>query len=198
MMHKTMTFGTFGSTRDDVLATDFYGFFHFAEATQVATDDGGTTASYRTCGGFRELVVLQVAADAGGLTDWLSLQVARTFVDDPQNGVFARDVIASFIREGVAGQGYEDSFALVLRELLTQPLRRRWEVSYTDSNPVPQMPRLPGDFRPVLSVCGGGDATFSAQLAYTDLRMSNDRFDGVGALTVSFHRQSGSIGARLT
>ncbi len=157
--------------------------------TRIRTDDGAA-ASHRTTGRFRELVVLQVAADADGRTDWLSLRVARSFVDDPRDGVFARDLVASFIREAAVEQGYDDSFASALHDLRDYPRPRRGEVSYTDSNPLPPFPRLPGDFRPVVAVCTGAEASFITRLAHTELRMSNDRFDGAGALTVSLHRQS--------
>jgi hypothetical protein len=50
------------------------------------------------------------------------------------------------------------------------------------------MPHLPGDFRGAFAVYSGRDAWFSTGLAHTDLCLSNDRFDGAGALTVSFHR----------
>ncbi len=186
---QPVSFGSFGSTPDHVLATDFYDFFHLGEARRVTDDRGDTTVSYRTSGRFHGLVVLDVAAGADMRTEWLSLQVARSFVDEPRDGWFARDVVASFIREGTADQGYEDGFATLLQDLRTRPLERRREVVYTDSNPLPPAPRLPGDFSSAFAVYSGADAWFATRLAHIDLRMSNDRFDGVGALTVSLHRQ---------
>ena len=56
---------------------------------------------------------------------------------------------------------------------------RYGHVIYTDSNPLPPLPRLPGDLGPAFAVYSGAQAAFSARLAHTDLGMSNDRFDGV-------------------
>jgi hypothetical protein len=194
MTHSPASFGTFGSTVDDVFATDFYGFFHLEEVTKTSPANGGTMASHRNSGPFRELVVLQVAADADNQLDWLALRVVRSFVDDPREGVFARDVVASFIREGTAGQGYADAFAALLEDLRSRSFGCR-EVSYLDSNPLPALPRLPGDLGPAFGVYSGAEASFATRLANTDLRLSNERFDGVGALTVVFHRLSTSAAA---
>jgi hypothetical protein len=188
-MAEQVSFGSFGSTPDDVSGTDFYGWFHFGQLTKTLAEEGVTTVTHRTTGGFRDLVVLTVAADADGQTDSLSLRVARSFIDDPRDGVFALDVVASFIREGAVGQGFEAGFALLLGDLRSH-MHRYSHVVYTDSNPLPPLPRLPGDFGPAFAVYSGADAAFSTQLAHTDLRLSNDRFDGVGALTVSYHRQA--------
>ena len=38
------------------------------------------------------------------------LRVSRSFVDDPLDGIFARDLIASFIREGAAGPADRDGW----------------------------------------------------------------------------------------
>jgi hypothetical protein len=187
-MPEQVSFGSFGPTPGDVLVTDFYGWFHFGELQKIHAEGGATTVTHRTTGGFRDLVVLTVAADADGQTDSLSLRVARSFIDDPRDGVFALDLVASFIREGATGQGFEDGFGLLLQDLRGH-LHRYSHVVYTDSNPVPPMPRLPGDFGPAFAVYSGTEAAFSARLPHTDLRLSNDRFDGVGALTVSYHRQ---------
>ncbi len=114
------------------------------------------------------------------------LQVARSFMDDPREGMFARDLVASFIREGAAGQGYEDAIAALQQALRVPPLPRRGEAVYTNSNPIPFMPRLPGDFGPALAVCDGTEASFYSHLASSFWRMSNDVIDGVGTLTLSF------------
>jgi hypothetical protein len=189
MRREQVSFGSFGSTPDDVLLTDFYGWFHFGQLADSHVDDGATTMTHRTTGGFRDLVTLTVATGADGLIDLLSLRVARSFIDDPRDGIFALDVVASFIREGAADQGFVDGFALLLGDLRSH--RHRYgHVIYVDSNPLPEMPRLPGDFGPALAVYDGREAAFGARLAHTDLRLHNDRFDGVGALTVAFHRQS--------
>lgn len=186
MRGNPVSFGSFGSTPDTVVATDFYRWFHLEQTAAMPTEDGRTTAAYRSAGQFRELAALHIEADADGWTDALCLQVVRSFVDDPREGIFARDLIASFIREATAGQGYDDGIAWLLQTLRNPPLPRRGEVVYTNSNPIPFGPRLPGDFFPALAVCDGAEASFYTSLTTTFWHMSNDVIDGVGALTLSF------------
>jgi hypothetical protein len=186
MTRNPVNFGSFGPRPDAVVATDFYRWFHLEQAAVMPTADGRTTAAYRSTGQFRELAVLYIGTDADGWTDGTHLQVARSFIDDPREGVFARDLIASFIREAAAEQGYEDAIAALLLALRNPPPPRRGEVVYTNSNPIPFMPRLPGDFGPALTVCDGIEASFSTWLTTTFMRVSNDVIDGAGTLTLSF------------
>jgi hypothetical protein len=186
MTRSPVSFGSFGSTPDALTATDFYRWFHLEQTAMTRAEDGRTTAAYRSIGQFRELAVLSIESSADGWTDAMNLRVARSFVDDPREGVFARDLIASFIREAAAEQGYEDRVAALLLALRNPPLPRRCEVVYTNSNPIPFLPRLPGDFGPALAVCDGTEASFHTGLTTTFWRMSNDVIDGVGTLTLSF------------
>jgi hypothetical protein len=190
MRARPVNFGSFGSTPAELSVTDFYEFFHFGVVDEVGAGKGATRATHRTEGGFRDRVLLTVTVVADGQIDALSLQVARSFIDDRRDGIFARDAVSSFIREGAVGQGFEYGFAHLLRDIRTSPLYRRGGVVYTDSNPVPPTPPMPGDFIPAFGVYCGAAASFAARLEHIDLRMSNDRFDGVGALTVSYHRWS--------
>ena len=189
MTRNPVSFGSFGSTPDALTATDFYRWFHLEQTATIRNEDGRTTTAYRSVGQFRELAVLHIEAGADGWTDAMCLQVARSFVDDPREGVFARDLIASFIREAAAGQGYEDGIAALLLDLRNPPPPRRGEAAYTNSNPIPFMPRLPGDFGPAMAVCDGTEASFYTGLTTTFWHMSNDVIDGVGTLTLSFQRQ---------
>jgi hypothetical protein len=186
MTRNPVSFGSFGPTPGALTETDFYSWFHLQQTAVLRTENGRTTTVYRSIGQFRDLAALYIGAAADGWTDCMYLQVARSFVDDPRAGVFARDLIASFIREVTAEQGFEDAMAALLLALRNPPLPRRSEAVYTNSNPIPFMPRLPGDFGPVLAVCDGTDASFHTWLATTFWRMSNDVIDGVGTLTLSF------------
>lgn len=165
MTQQPVAFGSFGATPGALTATDFYRWFHLEQTEMIRTEDGGTTATYRSTGQFRELAAIHIVAGADGWTDALSLQVARSFVDDPREGVFARDLVASFIREAAAEQGYEDGITALLLALRNPPQPRRCEVVYMNSNPIPFMPRLTGDFGPALAVCDGTEASFYTGLA---------------------------------
>jgi len=182
-------FGSFGATEADVRATDFYRFFHLAEAARSAPTAGSAT-SYRPTGPFGDLVTFAVGTAADGAIVELTLHVGRSFVEDPRNGIFARDVVASFVREAAANEGHEDGIAALLHELWTRPLTRpqNWNhaVAYTDENPLPPMPRRPGDFSGVFGVYCGSDAAATTRLRDTYLHVSNDHVAGIGTFTASF------------
>ena len=188
MTRTGVSFGSFGSTPDALTATDFYSWFHLDQTGVMRRGDSGTTAAYRSTGQFRESAVLYIEAGADGWTEAMCLQVLRSFLDDAREGIFARDLIASFIREAVAGQGYEAGLAALLQTLRQPSPARRSEVVYTNSNPIPFTPRPPGDFGPALAVCDGTEASFYTGLTTLFWRMSNDVIDGVGTLTLSFER----------
>lgn len=185
-------FGSFGATGADVLTTDFYSFFHLAETARSTRPDG-VRITYRPTGRFRDVVSVDVdttATPPGGGLNGLRLRVGRSFVEDPRDGVFARDVVASFVREVAADHGDPDAVAALLDELRSRPLagarNGRTPTAYTDENPVPAMPRQPGDFGGVFGVYSGYDAAATVHLADGYLNVSNDHVAGVGTFTASF------------
>lgn len=79
--------------------SDFFTFFHLAEAG-VPTALGASQAwhSFRPSGpAFHDLVEIDVLADADGTIGVASLGLDRSFIDDPRNGIFARDIVKSFL-----------------------------------------------------------------------------------------------------
>ena len=77
------------------LKSDFFTFFHLAE---VARDDAARTVSYRTTSpSFRPLMSVIVTLDSRGRVVVMSLALARSFIDDARNSVFARDIAKSLL-----------------------------------------------------------------------------------------------------
>lgn len=79
--------------------SDFFTFFHLAEVG-VPTTVGASQAwhSFRPSGpAFHDLVELDVLAAADGTIGAASLGLDRSFIDDPRNGIFARDIVKSFL-----------------------------------------------------------------------------------------------------
>lgn len=79
--------------------SDFFTFFHLAEVG-VPTAVGASQAwhSFRPSGpAFHDLVELDVLAAADGTIGAASLGLDRSFIDDPRNGIFARDIVKSFL-----------------------------------------------------------------------------------------------------
>jgi hypothetical protein len=77
--------------------SDFFTFFHL-EPTGPASPERVT--EFRPSGeDFRQLARLTVTVDAGGKITAMTLTLKRSFIDDPTNGVFARDIAKSFLRD---------------------------------------------------------------------------------------------------
>jgi hypothetical protein len=76
---------------------DFFIFFHLVP-TGPANAQGVTT--FRPSGErFHDLVWLSVTTDRDARITAMTLMIRRSFIDDPKNGIFARDIVKSFIRD---------------------------------------------------------------------------------------------------
>jgi hypothetical protein len=86
-------FGSLGETVAGLAKTGFFKWFNLEPTGEGA----GGEAVYRPSGeAFHDLVRLVVRPD-GGLLQTLTLEVRRSFIADPQQGAFARDVVKSFL-----------------------------------------------------------------------------------------------------
>jgi hypothetical protein len=81
------------------LKSDFFSFFHLAPAGDpIAVANGQTWHSFRPSGpAFHALVEVDVLTDSTGAIAAASLGIARSFIKDARNGVFARDIAKSFL-----------------------------------------------------------------------------------------------------
>jgi hypothetical protein len=81
------------------LKSDFFTFFHLEPAGDpIAIAGGQTWHSFRPSGpAFHALVEVDVLTDSGGTIAAASLGIARSFIKDARNGVFARDIAKSFL-----------------------------------------------------------------------------------------------------
>ncbi len=95
------SFGNLGETLEQAKQTDFFHFFHL-EQSQVSKSDGSTVTAFKPSGEkFRPLVTVKVTTDAAGRIQALEMALARSFIDDPREGVFARDIAKSFLLAGL-------------------------------------------------------------------------------------------------
>lgn len=119
-----------GATLDAVAGTDFFRWFH------LERQPGGThdRVEYRPSGAaFRDLVAVTIHQDARGTVAAAEIRIARSFIDDPDQGMNAADFAASFL-----------TAALPARELagmqhLVDTLRHHWRYA---------RPRIVGAGRP--------------------------------------------------
>jgi hypothetical protein len=93
-------FGQFGGAVAGLRKTHFFDWF---QLEPVGGASGAGETVFRPSGeAFHALVSLTSRADADGRLTGLSLNVARSFIDDARQGAFARDVVKSFL-EAVSG-----------------------------------------------------------------------------------------------
>jgi hypothetical protein len=95
-------FHRFGESRH---TAEHSGFFKWFSLDPVATDKPAPhvfAAHYRPDGpAFHDLTEFIVVDDEDDRLQSLELRLAREFIDDPRNGLFARDIAKSLLRDAV-------------------------------------------------------------------------------------------------
>jgi hypothetical protein len=96
------------------LTSDFFNFFHLTPQGEAITVAGGgplhgqTWHSFRPSGpAFHAAVEVDVLTGSDGVIGAASLGLDRSFIDDPRNGAFARDVAKSFLEWAIRNPSRE-------------------------------------------------------------------------------------------
>lgn len=95
----------------------FFQWFHLTRQISRREQEGGLIRFVPQGGAFRDRVALDVAIDGAGHITALTLGLARLFVDDPDDGPYARDIAQAFLRavlpaaEGVPARALADEIA---------------------------------------------------------------------------------------
>lgn len=76
----------------------FFDWFHLVRQAAARDADGGRIRFVPQGRAFRRFVALDVGVDGEGRITALSLGLDRRFVDDPDDGKFAKDIAQAFIR----------------------------------------------------------------------------------------------------
>lgn len=83
----------------DAKQTEFFRWFSFIETGTAKDEKGNTVVSFRPAGEkFRRLVKLDAVVGEQDRIVALRLSLAKSFVDDNRDGIFARDIAKSFLR----------------------------------------------------------------------------------------------------
>jgi hypothetical protein len=92
-----------GSPRASLYGSDFWRFFNLERVDSTVAEGGRRTdLSFRPRGPmFREKVLVHVTELADSGVTAVELTLDRAFVDDPRNGIFARDIARSLLRTAV-------------------------------------------------------------------------------------------------
>jgi hypothetical protein len=78
--------------------TWFFQWFHLQRQTAKKDGDVGLIRFSPQGGAFRNQVALDLAVDPGGAITLMTLGLGRKFVDDPDDGPYARDIAQAFLR----------------------------------------------------------------------------------------------------
>lgn len=86
--------GFIGMSLDDATKTELFQWFHFAP---VASPSAGAAVFKPSGEKFHELATLSAAVGGDGRIAAIDLAIARSFIDDPKDGIFAADLGKSFL-----------------------------------------------------------------------------------------------------
>ena len=162
---------------EEAKQTDFFRWFSLAEAGSAEGGVGTTVITFRPEGDkFRDLVKLDVSLDGGGIISALRLTLAKSFVDDHGDGVFARDIAKSFIRDALPDE--DEGAARGLAD----------EIEYRNDFPVlsralrPRLPDAPSEG--FLTFVGRGQL-YEQGLSRSCLRIEQVQDDGRAAVAIT-------------
>ena len=79
--------------------SEFFRFYHLVPDTVESGAGGKMILHCKPAGGpFRDLTEVDVGADKNQAVFEIALRLSRSFIEDPQNGKYARDIAAYFLR----------------------------------------------------------------------------------------------------
>jgi hypothetical protein len=117
-------FGSFGERRDDAERTEFFAWFHLVEVPDAGHVDetGAPVVVYRPSGSrFRDLVTCEVTSEPDARMRRVCVTILGSFIADPENSAFARDIAKSFIGAGVVYQSDADQLMEIVDDLRHRP-----------------------------------------------------------------------------
>jgi hypothetical protein len=86
--------GFIGMSLDDATKTELFQWFHFAP---VASPTAGVAVFKPSGEKFHDLATLSAALGADGRITAIDVAIARSFIEDPRDGIFAADLGKSFL-----------------------------------------------------------------------------------------------------
>lgn len=98
---QPVAFGAFGTTLEQAQKTDFFQFFNMERTGETKQGDKTVVTFQPSGGAFHELARVNMTLNAKGNIAGAELVLARSFVDSPKNGIFARDIAKSFLGDAV-------------------------------------------------------------------------------------------------
>jgi hypothetical protein len=176
-------FGNFGKNPEEAKKTEFFRWFHL-EQTGIASQDGGRVISFKPSGpNFHQLVTVKVTTAAGEVLRGMELILNRSFIDDPREGLFARDIAKSFLLAGLAAPRDREITDLIneiqYRGASTRPVLRHESL---------KRPPLPEKPTPGYLAYLGQEPHYEHLIPGFLLRLENKKLGEVSVLVISIKR----------
>lgn len=169
-LNATVPLGAFGALGDrlaDATGTDLFTFFHLQRAGALRDAHAHMVISFRPGPAkFAPLVTLNMTVNDKDRILRAQLLVDRSFIDDPQNGVFARDIVKTFLRSTTPRDDVPEILDLA-NEIELRDLRGHVIISRE------RAPVLPAQPTSGYLVFSGSSSTFENQLSRSVLILRN-------------------------
>jgi len=176
------SFGNLGETLEQAKQTDFFRFFHL-EQSQVSKNEGSTVTAFKPSGEkFRPLVTIRVTTDGAGRILALEMAMVRSFIDDPRDGIFARDIAKSFLQAGLPAPRDSETTDLI-SEIEFQATSTMTIIKRAANEPKPPEKPTPGYLTYL-----GKQPSYEHRLRDYLLRLVNETEGGAAVLVFSVRR----------
>jgi hypothetical protein len=158
--------------------SEFFRWFSFVEVESVKDAGGNILKSFRPEGEkFRSLVKLDVALDKQSGINTLQLFLARRFVDDNRDGIFARDIAKSFLRSALPEP---DADAVTV---LAEEIEHRHNFSVLTRAPAPDT-QLPSQPSTGFLAYAGEQQFYEETFSQSSLRIEQTKLEGDAAVVL--------------
>jgi len=160
------------------LGADYFRFFNL-EPIGLAQrlENGEQLLAFKPSGAaFRDLVTIYVQTDPKALISMFRVVIARSFLDDPRNGVYARDLIKSSLLDCV-----NEVDAGNLKELADEVQFRDLKGTLLVRSGLPALPAMPST---AYLVVNGTNSAWETTLSSTKITLSNETEENRPALVI--------------
>jgi hypothetical protein len=168
------------SKLSDALQTDFFTWFHLEESAPVRTLGERRFAEYKPSGStLRELTTVNVTSDSQDRIQSLELVLSRSFIGDPVNGVYARDIAKSLLQSALTDAD-RDRFEDLINQIEFQLSTDRPVFMHASR----QTPNLPEEPTPGYAVYLGRSGRWEDRLWEGAIVMENLVLGGVPVCSI--------------
>jgi hypothetical protein len=165
------------------LQADYFRFFNLEPIGPTQhLENGEQLLAFKPSGAaFRDLVTIYVRTDPKGLISMFRVVIARSFLDDPRSGVYARDLIKSSLMDCV-----NESDAGNLKELADEIQFRDLKGPLLVRSKLPTLPAMPSA---AYLVVNGTTSAWETKLSSSKIKLTNETEENRPALVIEIRTQ---------